>query len=160
MSGQKIIPDLCCCPGGLIGLDFRLITAPDSTTAGPQLSRQQSGGAKENCRDGSSCGDDSHDSVKLQCESGECGDSETETGEWAGCDKVSGVFWSVAATFGGSHCVTLVTLVTCPWPVTAMCLVSGPEECGQGEQCGDNTDTDEKNENKSGELSTGIIQDT
>ena len=42
-----------------------------------------------------------------------------------------------------------------------MCLVPGPgnaapEECGQGEKCGDNPATDEKNENKSGELSTGM----
>ena len=93
MSGQKIIPDLCCCPGGLIGLDFRLITALDSTTAGPQLSTQQAGGAKENCRDGSSCGDDSVIS-RPGCEAGECGPGASETGEWAGCDcdKVSGYF--------------------------------------------------------------------
>ena len=118
-----------CYPGGLIGLDFRLITAPDSTTAGPQLSSQQlGGGAKENCRDGSSCGDDSVN-IKTECEAGECEPGASETGEWAGCDKVSGVFWSVAATFGGCHCVTSVTC-----PRSGDCNVScvRPRDCGPG----------------------------
>ena len=84
-------------PEGLIGLDSRLMTEPETTTAGPQLSsRPRPVGGQETCQDGNSCGEDIPD--KPGCEDGEC-----DTGEW--CYKVSGVFWSMVGTFGGSHCV-------------------------------------------------------
>ena len=141
-----------------------MITAPDSTTAGPQLSSQQlSGGAKENCRDGTSCGHDNHDNHdidnKLECEHGECGPGVTQPGEHGGpgVTKCPGYF--------GQWPQHLVGAIVCPVtkcdmsPGTEpMCLVSGParnvarEKCGPGQRCGDTeAASQEKNEDTSGE---------
>ena len=80
----------------------------------------------------------------------------------SGCDKVSGVFWSVAATFGGSHCplCPVCPLTKCDMSrgTEVMCLVSGParsvdpEKCGPGKECGE-TASEEEQEDTSGEES-------